>query len=157
MLASSSKIGIQNAPSPKQPDEKTGHMGAEDAEQIMNLSCSPGIVDRGVRGAVRKQTDQGKYNKEKKNDSIDFFAHNSSSRRQPQEVIGNTSPETKLSILQRDPNFELHFNALSVNDYSVKRNMGISEPKRPHYTSIIKGSITGRRPMVKKKYCRKAV
>ena len=63
-------------PQSEQPDKKTGYMGSEDAEQIMNLSCSPGIVDRGVCGVVGQQTDQCKYNKEKKNNSKNFFAHN---------------------------------------------------------------------------------
>jgi hypothetical protein len=42
----------------------------------MDLSCRPGIIDRRVCGAVRQQTDQCKYNKEKKNDTVNFFAHN---------------------------------------------------------------------------------
>ena len=44
-------------PQSKQPDKKSGQMGSEDAEQIMNLSYSSGIVNRGIGRAVRQQTD----------------------------------------------------------------------------------------------------
>ena len=35
----------------EQPDQQTGNMGSDNAEQIMNLACGPGVINGGIGGA----------------------------------------------------------------------------------------------------------
>ena len=39
-------------PQSEKPDEKTGHVSPDNAEQVLYLAHSPGIVDRRVRRTV---------------------------------------------------------------------------------------------------------
>jgi len=61
-------------PQAEKADEDPRHMGADHAEEVMNLLAGGGVVDGRVGGMIGGQADEGKRHQEKQKDAVEVLA-----------------------------------------------------------------------------------
>ena len=74
--AQQEKKGDPEGADAEQPHENAGEIGAEDAEEVLDLAAAAGIEEQAwVARIERKQADQAEHHHEEKKNADDFFFH----------------------------------------------------------------------------------